>query len=176
MPLRAEPLAKARKAVAMALQSLGVDPAKAAQGEDSWIVGKRSAAVLLRLVPQEEETKPAHLQVVSPLMRAPADPRFRERLLHLNHELGGLAAFGITSAGEVQLLCARSVENLSPAEVAQLVAQVAHFSDQYDDALLDEFGREHALRPEQRRPDALGAAPPAPAPASKPGKKPRKGA
>jgi hypothetical protein len=145
MPLHGDGLKKVRGMVETAVRGLGGDPEKAAVGPDSWVVGRNSAAVLVRIVPQDDPEKPAHLQLVSPVMRAPAAPAFRERLLALNYEMGGLASFCLTPAGEAHLFCSRTTDGISASEIAHLIAQVAHFSDLYDDQLLAEFGREHAL-------------------------------
>jgi hypothetical protein len=151
MPLRAEPADKLRKVLATAFQSLGVDPAKAAQDPDAWIVAKGSAALQVRIVaPGEGRTMP-FFQVASPVMKVPKGAAFQDKLLALNFTMGGLAAFCVTPGGEVHLVAARSGEHLSPDEAAQVIGQVAHFSDLYDDALLQEFGPQHALRADQRR-------------------------
>lgn len=160
MPLRADPLAKAERTIETALGGLGGDPVQARAGDRQWLVAKGTAVVLVRLVPQEG--KHPYLQLVSPVMKAPKDPRFRDRLLDLNFEMGGLATFALTPGGEAHLLFARTTENLTATELAQLVANLAHFGDLYDDPLLEEFGRDLALRPEQRRAAAQAAPEPVP--------------
>jgi hypothetical protein len=149
MALRHDQLKKVRAMVEVAIKGLGGDPAKAATGPDAWLVARHSAEVVVRLV-QPDPEKSAYLQILSPVMRVPPNAAFKDRLLALNHEMGGLATFCVTPQGEVHLLSARSTEGVSAPEIARVIAEVAHFSDLYDDRLLDEFGREHGLRPEQR--------------------------
>jgi hypothetical protein len=143
---------KVRKMVQVALRGLGVEPDKAGFGEGAWVVTKGTASVVVRIVEQADETKPAHLQVTSPVMRLPANVAIKDRLLDYNFRMGGLAAFCITPAGVVQLTSARAVDGISPEEIARLIAQVAHFSDLFDDELLDAFGRELALEAPRPRP------------------------
>lgn len=172
MPLRADPLDRVRKMVADAIQALGGDPKAANIAPDTWLVAKRSATVMVRLVPQAEADRSPYLQVVSPLMKVPAGNAWKDRLLDMNYEMGGLCTICPTPAGEIHLFSARTIDGITPTEVAQEIAQVAHFSDLYDDRLLDEFGRQYALRTEQRR----ASAPPPPAakpPAKDTGKKDR---
>ncbi|MCA1813730.1 MAG: YbjN domain-containing protein [Halobacteriales archaeon] len=149
MGLLKTPVEKARSLAHDAIRALGAQPDQATIGPDTWLLGKSSAAVVLRILPQGEEK--AFIQVASPVMKVPVAPNFHARLTQLNYDMAGLCAFCTTPAGEVHLLTSRSVEGLSAAEIAQLVTQVAYFSDLYDDALLEEFGRDLALHDAQRR-------------------------
>lgn len=171
--LRADPIEKVRKMVADAITALGGDPKQANIAPDTWLVSKSSAAVMVRLVPQADPQRSPYLQVVSPVMKVPAGNAWKDRVLDLNYEMGGLCTLTATPAGELQLMSARTIDGITPTEVAQEIAQVAHFSDLYDDKLLQEFGRQYALRTEQRRASPPAAAPAAPAaePAKDPGKK-----
>lgn len=150
MALFGNPMEKARGMVGDAIKGLGGNPDQAKVRPDTWLVGKGSAAVVVRLVPQDERSKSGFLQVASPVMRAPPTQAFHERLLRLNFEMGGLATFGVTPQNEVHLTTARTLDGISPTEIAQLMAQIAHFSDLYDDKLLTEFGRQYALHQGQR--------------------------
>lgn len=160
--LRADPLDKVRKMVADAITALGGDPKQASIAPDTWLVAKRSATVMIRLVPQADAQRSPYLQVVSPVMKVPAGNAWKDRLHDLNYEMGGLCTLTVTPAGEIQLMSARTIDGITPTEVAQEIAQVAHFSDLYDDKLLEEFGRQYALRTEQRRATPPAAAAPEP--------------
>jgi len=150
MPLFGSPVDKARTMIADAIKSLGASPDAARAGTDTWLVQKGSAAVLVRLVAQDPKSKFAFIQVVSPVMKVPPAADFTQKLLHLNFEMGGLATFSLTPNNEVHLTTARTIEGISPTEIAQLVAQVAHFSDLYDDQLLNTYGRQHAIHAGQK--------------------------
>lgn len=152
MPLRAMPLERVRRLMQDALQALGADPALAKIADDTWLVGKNSAAVVVRILPHDDPEKAPHLQLASPIMRAPkGDAKLRERLLEMNYQMAGMAAFCITPGNEVHLLSSRLTDGITPTEIAQVVSQVTHFSDLYDDLLLDEFGRDLALHMDQKR-------------------------
>jgi hypothetical protein len=136
-------LDKVRSMIGDAIKALGANPEQAKTGPDTWLVSKGSAAVVVRIMSADGKT--AFLQVASPVMKLPSNPAIFEKLLRHNFEMGGLATFSVSPTNEVHLSTARSIDGLSSNEVAQLVAQVAHFSDLYDDHLLDEFGRQHKL-------------------------------
>lgn len=150
MALFGSPVDKTRTMIIDAIKGLGANPDQSRIGPDTWLVAKGSAAVVVRLVAQDAKSKYAFLQVASAVMKVPPAPHFHERLLKLNFEMGGLATFGLTPNGEVHLTSARTIEGISAAEVAQLVAQVAHFSDLYDDKLLTEYGRQYAIHAGQK--------------------------
>lgn len=61
---------------------------------------------------------------------------FCQRILCLNAEMGGTAAFAIQSDGSVVLQTGRGVEGLDPSELKLLLTTVGKFADHYD-ALLD---------------------------------------
>lgn len=150
MALFGSPVDKTRNMIADAIKTLGASPDSAKVGPDTWLVGKGSAAVVIRLVAQDTKSKFAFLQVASPVMKVPPTAGFHEHVLKLNFEMGGLATFSITPNGEVHLSTARTIDGISPSEIAQLVAQVAHFSDQYDDQLLTKYGRQYAIHGGQK--------------------------
>lgn len=142
---------KTRTMIGDAIKGLGANPDQSRIGQDTWLVAKGSAAVVIRLVSSDPNRKFAFVQVASAVMKSPGSPGFREELLKLNFDMGGLATFALTPQGEVHLTAARTIEGISSAEVAQLVAQVAHFSDMYDDKLLDKYGRQFALHGGQKK-------------------------
>jgi len=182
MVRRAGTVEKARAMVGVALSALGAEPDRAAFGPDTWLVSKGSAAVVIRVVGHgtDPDASDVHVQVTSPVMRVPPDPGFSAHLLKLNHEMGGLACFAVTPQGEVHLVAARTYRDVGAPEIARLIAQVAHFSDAYDDPLLERYGAQYALRPGAVPPRAK---PPAPPPALRdpgsraapPGRPPGKG-
>jgi hypothetical protein len=150
MPLFGSSVDKTRTMIQDAIKGLGASPDAARAGPDTWLVVKGSAAVLVRLIAQDAKSKFAFVQVASPVMKVPPNAGFYERIAKLNFEMGGLATFGVTPTNEVHLTTARTIEGISPQEIAQLVAQVAHFSDLYDDKLLTEYGRQHAIHAAQK--------------------------
>ena len=81
------------------------------------------------------------------LMRVPeGDPKplFR-RLLALNHELKGRAAFSVPGDGNVYLTSGRPIEDLDPGEIIDLLLWTSEQADHFDDVLLEEFGHENRL-------------------------------
>lgn len=140
-----------RTMIADAIKGLGANPDQSRIGPDTWMVAKGSAAVIVRLVTNDPKSKFAFVQVASPVMKVPAAEGFHQELLRLNFEMGGLATFSETPSGEVHLASSRTIEGIGNAEIAQLVAQVAHFSDLYDDKLLDKYGRQHAIHGGQKK-------------------------
>ncbi len=81
------------------------------------------------------------------LMRVPQDdpePMFR-RILTLNHELKGRAAFSVHGDGSVYLTSGRPIEDLDPGEIIDLLLWTSEQADHFDDVLLDEFGHENRL-------------------------------
>ena len=81
------------------------------------------------------------------LMRVPKgdpEPLFR-RLLALNHELKGRAAFSVPGDGNVYLTSGRPIEDLDPGEIIDLLLWTSEQADHFDDMLLTEFGHEHTV-------------------------------
>jgi hypothetical protein len=64
---------------------------------------------------------------------------FCQRILKLNSEMGGTAAFAIQADGAVVLQSGRGVNGLDPAELKLLLNTVGKFADDYDDVLDKEF-------------------------------------
>jgi len=64
---------------------------------------------------------------------------FCQRILKLNAEMGGTAAFAIQADGTVVLQSGRGVAGLDPSELKLLLNTVGKFADDYDDALDKEF-------------------------------------
>lgn len=82
--------------------------------------------------------------VLSPLFDAlpkrNQEPFFR-RLLELNADIGGTAAFAVHRNGSVALQCGRGTAGLDASELKLMIATVGKFADDYDDRLRDEFYR-----------------------------------
>jgi hypothetical protein len=153
MALFGSPLDKARTMVRDAIRGLGGDPEKAGipGTTDTWLVRKGSAGVVVRLLPEDAKGRSAFLQFTSPVMKVPPDAGFYEKLARLNFEMGGLATFSVTPANEVHLTAARTIDGLTPPEIAHALAQVAYYSDLYDDQLLNAYGRQYAMHTGQKR-------------------------
>ena len=64
---------------------------------------------------------------------------FCYRILKLNAEMGGTAAFAIQTDGSVVLQCGRGLDGLDPEELKLLLNTVGKFADDYDDILDKEF-------------------------------------
>ena len=64
---------------------------------------------------------------------------FCQRILKLNAEMGGTAAFAIQTDGSVVLQCGRGLEGLDPNELRLLLNTVGKFADDYDDVLDKEY-------------------------------------
>jgi hypothetical protein len=64
---------------------------------------------------------------------------FYRRLLDLNAEIGGTAAFAIHKNGTVVLQCGRTIQGLDSNELKLMLATVGKFADDYDDRLRHEF-------------------------------------
>ncbi len=64
---------------------------------------------------------------------------FFRRLLELNAEIGGTAAFSVHKNGTVALQVGRTLQGLDSRELKLMLATVGKFADDYDDKLRDEF-------------------------------------
>jgi hypothetical protein len=106
-----------------------------------------SAAGTASFVEDVEEPGEFEFQVEMRVMRVPSgrESRCFQRLLELNHDLRGRAAFSLDPDGIVSLLAARPVRDLDPSEVVDLILWTSAQADRFDDVLLREFGYEHAL-------------------------------
>jgi hypothetical protein len=76
------------------------------------------------------------------IMPVPARARepLLERLLLLNHDFRGRAAFSLDSDGHVSLTAGRPLAELDAHEILDLVLWTSQQADDHDDALLAEFG------------------------------------
>lgn len=64
---------------------------------------------------------------------------FCQRILKLNAEMGGTAAFALQTDGSVVLQCGRGIQGMDPEELKLLLNTVGKFADDYDDVLDKEF-------------------------------------
>ena len=64
---------------------------------------------------------------------------FCQKILKLNAEMGGTAAFAIQSDGSVVLQTGRGIEGLDADELKLLLSTVGKFADDYDELLDQEF-------------------------------------
>ncbi len=110
-------------------------------------IQRGSASGLACVVPCTQDPGSLLLVVQLSIMRAPAADRgpLFERLLSLNHQFNGRAAFSVSDDGIVYLTAGRPVEDLDPGEIIDLILWTSEQADDYDDILLTEFGYEHKL-------------------------------
>jgi hypothetical protein len=79
---------------------------------------------------------------VAPIFEKPPDKRreeFFRRLLEINADIGGTAAFAVHKNGTVALQVGRTLQGLDPHEFKLMLATVGKFADDYDDKLKAEF-------------------------------------
>ena len=110
-------------------------------------IQRGSASGLTCVIRDSEDPDDLVLIVRLALMRVPTDdpvPLLR-RLLVLNHELNGRAAFSVHEDGVVYMTSGRPVEDLDPGEVIDLLLWTSEQADHFDDVLLTEFGYENSL-------------------------------
>lgn len=106
----------------------------------SWKVPKGSAIVRISLLDRPEFP---HLRVSSAVFRPAADvdrATLYQDLLERNANLCG-AAFAVVGP-QVVLVAERSTLDLDRSELAEMVARVQTYADDFDDPLVAEFGGE----------------------------------
>lgn len=128
-----------RDLIGKLLEEAGLAEVAQRVGETIWRLKWGSATIMC-------VTSGEGLVVLAPLFDAPpADqPRgnqeaFFRRLLELNADIGGTAAFAVHRNGTVALQCGRGVAGLDAQELKMMLATVGKFADDYDDRLRDEF-------------------------------------
>lgn len=80
--------------------------------------------------------------VIAPLFDAPPArdrEEFFRRLLEINGELGGTAAFAVQPDGAVVLQVGRGIAGLDAQELGLMIGTVGKFADDWDDRLREEF-------------------------------------
>ncbi len=110
-------------------------------------IQRGSASGFAGVVRQSEGPEGLVLVVRLSIMRVPVDhgEAFMDRLLGLNHDFLGRAAFSVARDGVVFLTAGRPVEDLDPGEIIDLILWTSEQADHLDDVLLTEFGYEHSL-------------------------------
>ena len=98
-------------------------------------------------VVQDPEHTESLVVVRLSLMRVPetAGAAFYQRLLELNHDSLGRAAFSVDADGVVFLTAGRPVADLDEGELIDLILWTSEYADELDDRLLAEFGEGNAL-------------------------------
>jgi hypothetical protein len=125
-----------------ALVSLGHAPDRCRMdlpsGRPMWRLEKGTAHVYVQLVGDG----PPMLRVTAPVLHLPPgaeDSQLFRRLLELNAAEVTGAAFGLRD-DSVVLSAERTTVDLDPSEVLDIIDRVQTFADQYDLALVREFG------------------------------------
>jgi hypothetical protein len=136
-----------RQTIAGIIERFGGNAREQRLDENSWVFRKGSATGLVLVKPEPDEPGGGDVLAVCEIMRLPGQGREKiyRRLLELNDALCGKAAFGVNAEDVVLLQAGRKLEQIDPAEIEDLLLRTAALADRYDDALLDEFGRELAL-------------------------------
>ncbi len=138
-----------REAIPAAIDALGGDSRVSALDHDAWAIFRGTATGYIALIAGADDPDAnAIVHITFPIIRVPergAEPLLRH-LLELNHQLGDFASFSLDPYGKVWLGAGRFAADLDESELRVLIAQVAQLADQYDDELLDRFGRELAVQ------------------------------
>ncbi|GMR12225.1 MAG: hypothetical protein BMS9Abin29_0414 [Gemmatimonadota bacterium] len=110
-------------------------------------IQRGSASGIASVVRDKDDPAGLVLVVRLAIMRVPEDDPglLCRRLLDLNHELEGRAAFSVHDDGLVYLTSGRPIEDLDPGEVIDLLIWTSEQADHFDDVLLTEFGHAHSL-------------------------------
>jgi hypothetical protein len=122
------------------LPDIGIDPAQSRLNTEQgfgWSF-RRGSATIEVYVSQQDDV--GYLQVLAPILHLPANgllPLYR-RLLELNLQLTN-AAFGV-HLDVVYVFSERPLEGLDSAEANNIIALIAHYADQWDNELFNEFG------------------------------------
>lgn len=122
------------------IRDLGIDPTTT-RGEKpgQWSLVKGSAKVWIDVWHIERENR-AYFQVMSPVMRLPAQemrlPFFQE-LLEINDKLFGVA-FTMYN-GWIWLKHIRETDGLDKSEAEAMIHRVGNYGDQYDDHLKQKY-------------------------------------
>ena len=140
-------IAQIRSTIAGIIERFGGNAQEQRLDENSWVFRKGSATGLVLVKPEPNEPGGGDVLAVCEIMRLPEENREKlyRRLLELNDALCGKASFGVNDQDVVLLQAGRKLEQIDPAEIEDLLLRTAALADRYDDALLDEFGRELAV-------------------------------
>ena len=139
-------LERVREMIARVIDSMGGSAGEQRMTRDAWMLTKGSVAGFIVLLEDEENPADSDVLVRFRIMKVPP-PRaeeFYRRLLTLNDELNGKAAFSVRQDNLVTLQAGRLAKDLDESELVDLIGRTAALADYYDDPLLNEFGREFA--------------------------------
>lgn len=137
----------AREMIDQVLQAMGQDPAVLQVDTDVWLLEQGSARGYIALIVDESAPDQSRIFVRMKIMRVPAAAiaDFYRRLLTLNGQLHGLAAFSLDEGDTVTLTAGRVLRGLDRGEVRDLIVRTALMADNCDDMLIEEFGPELAM-------------------------------
>ena len=133
------------KLVTQTLTELGYNPATArieteGDAEARWRIQKGSAVVFISVSRQETQNV---LRLVAPIIHPDAvgsPDRLHRRLLELNLSALYQCAFALDAQGDVVVTSDRICRAIDREEVKSLIDVLALFADEYDDALIRDFG------------------------------------
>lgn len=140
----------AMRLVERSIAELGVSPVAtrlhdASSGADAggtWSFKRGSADVLVTVSPPQGGHAGA-IRVISPVVRLPEDEAVCARLFRHLLTLNGMqvvgAAFGLIEE-EVVVVAERSVVDLDPSEVDEMLRAVGEVADYFDEVLAGEYG------------------------------------
>jgi hypothetical protein len=141
-------VASARRTLESALVKLGLDPQALLRSETDVLVVyalRRGSADVVVSVGHRGDV--AYARVAAPVVVPPADPaargRLYERLLELNAQGLGNAAFGLFE-GRVVAISERPIQGLDESELEQMITHLAAVADSFDDRLAQEFDAKRA--------------------------------
>jgi hypothetical protein len=126
--------------VEQVLMGLGVDPNQSRLQTDEgygWTFRRGSAVIEVYITQQGND---GYFQVLSPIIHLPQAgllPLYR-RMLEMNLKLTN-ASLGLFQ-DVVYLFSERALVGLDPQEAQHIITLVAGYADEYDDALISEFG------------------------------------
>jgi hypothetical protein len=134
--------------ISSVIDRFGGDSYEARVDKNTWRITSGSATGFIALFENAEDEEGTELMILFPVMQVPVAKSlaFYRRLLEINNNLRGRASFAINPDNMVILVTGRTIRDLDPNELASMVIVTAALADDYDDLLLDEFGREHALQ------------------------------
>ena len=141
------PIADVRNLISSVIDRFGGDSYESRVDKNTWRIGVGSAGGFVALIENQENVDNSDLIVYFLVMRVPVEKAmpFYRRLLELNRGLMGKASFAVNDENIVSIMAGRSIIDIDPNEMADIIIRTARIADYYDDVLLDEFGRENAL-------------------------------
>jgi hypothetical protein len=140
-------IADVRNLISSVIDRFGGDSYESRVDKNTWRIGIGSAGGYIALLENKENADNSDIIIYFPIMKVPLEKSmpFYRRLLELNRGLLGKASFAVDDENTVSIISGRSIIDIDPNEMADLIIRTARMADYYDDVLLDEFGRENAL-------------------------------